>query len=135
MLNSFYTKILGFHFQVFGITPDVSFFLTRPVYRHEIQEKMQELRQTLAPQDGELVPKSKQLDLNKNFCETCDNIFRPGKRFTYRTKFRQTNFFGGQNVQHLLKISAVLSGKDFSSVSYFSTHLTRIIYVLHLMLY
>lgn len=64
-----------FH-EVYGITPDVSFFLTRPVYRFEIQEKILSLKQSL-PQEGELVPKHKQLDLNKKFCETCDNIFRP----------------------------------------------------------
>ncbi|XP_057313993.1 THO complex subunit 2-like [Hydractinia symbiolongicarpus] len=65
-----------FH-KVYAITPDVSFFLTRPVYRHEIQEKVTNLRQALSERKDCISSKQKQSELEKNFSETCDNIFRP----------------------------------------------------------
>ena len=43
---------------------------------------------------------------------------------TYRTKFRRTKFFGGQNFRHQVEISAVLSNEIFS-VSYFPIQFTR----------
>ncbi|XP_047126503.1 THO complex subunit 2 isoform X2 [Hydra vulgaris] len=65
-----------FH-ETYGLTPDVSFFLTRPVYKFEIQEKMEILKQSISQRNDLTSQKLKQQELEKSFCETCDNIFRP----------------------------------------------------------
>jgi len=59
----------------YGVTPDASFFLTRPVYKYEIQEKVKSLQ--LAYSEKNDFSKQKQLDMEKSFSETCDDIFRP----------------------------------------------------------
>ena len=43
----------------------------------------------------------------------------------YRTKFRRTEFFGGQNFRHQVEISAVSSDEMFSSDSYFPIQFKR----------
>jgi THO complex subunit 2 len=60
----------------FAISPDVSFFLTRPIYKHQITSRISSVRQSLS-ENPEKTYKQKQQDFEKKFAETCDDIFRP----------------------------------------------------------
>ncbi|XP_066928394.1 THO complex subunit 2-like [Clytia hemisphaerica] len=62
-----------FH-NTYGITPDISYFLKRPFYQRQIQEKMSTIKQEMADQKESR--RGTEL-MNSKFCEACDGIFRP----------------------------------------------------------
>ena len=55
----------------------------------------------------------------------CHHCSPSNTEVPYRTKFRLTKFFGGQNFRYQVEISAVLSDEIFSSVSNFPKQFTR----------